>query len=146
MAATPYKSVNFSGEALSQAKFQQLANNGQWLFENTPRVRYSSFGGLLKDSNTKIISGKSPYTAVNADYARVAVYFGSFFTAGCKPNVTATVEVGGGLVRKVVSLTSLSGGGVDHTGFVAELFTVEAGTQNRLVEAGGFIHWQAIGY
>jgi len=144
MVATPYKPVVFSGEALSQAKLQQLANNQQWIFENTPRVRYSSTG-LVRDSGVKVMSGKSPFAVQSYDNQTGAVYFGSFFTAGCHPAITCTVETTGGWLRKYVSFRSFGAGTeVDHTGFIWHVVSHEDFADR--IEAPGWVHWIAVGY
>jgi len=146
MSATPYKPVNFSSESLSQTKLQQLANNQQWLFENTPRVRYSA-SGLTRDSGTKILSGKINYGTSPGDAVEMLVYFGNFFTAGCNPNVVITVQTNGGWLRKFGTIRSLQGlaAPIDHTGFIVHVTTHERAVPANF-EAGGWVHWQAVGY
>lgn len=146
MATTPYRPVTWTDETVSANKLAQMANNDQWLFENGAKFRYTS-NGLTRDSGLKIIAGKTPYGITGADAYGVLVYFGSFFSSGCKPIVTATIEHSGGWMRKYVSIRSLSGMGseVDHRGMYMEFSTHERTVTNN-IEAGGWFHWQAIGY
>lgn len=141
---SPYKPVSFTSESINQQKLQQLAVNDQWLFENTARIRYSA-NGLVRDSGLKIISGRTMHAVEpGRNFTYQNVYFGSFFSAGCKPVVTASVEVGSHRMhRNKISLQSLSGPGspLDHTGFMA-IVSTEA--TNDLV--AGAIHWIAVGY
>jgi hypothetical protein len=147
MAATPYKPVVFSSESLSQAKLQQLANNQQWLFENTPRTRYVG-NGLTRDSSIKMMSGKISHGTAQVDYLDVPVYFGSFFTAGCRPIVVATVEGYTYGLRHYTQTRGLSNGEIDHTGFIAHVVSHELvnNTSTNWIKGTGWVHWTAVGY
>lgn len=145
MAATPYKPVSFTSESVTQQKLQQMANNDQWLFENTPRLRYS-VNELTRDGGIKMISGKTVYSQVDREYLDVFVYFGSFFTGGCKPIVTATVEHAGGGGRRLATIRG-HGGEIDHRGFIAHVTTqADYPGAFRNFDSGGWLHWQAVGY
>jgi hypothetical protein len=144
MAATPYKPVTWNGEPITLLKLNQMANNDQFLFENTPRVRYSAMG-LTRDTATKVLAGKTPYPVSQADWVRVQIPFSSFFTAGCKPVVVATVESAGD-ERRVVSTHGIAGWGtaIDNNGFEAHVWS--AGSGSPAISQGGFINWTAVGY
>lgn len=146
MAASPYKPVSFTSESISQYKLQQLANNSQWLFENSPRMRYLA-NGLRRDAGLKIIAGKSGYSARNSRATAVVVHFGSFFSAGCQPVVTCVVQAGGFWLRKYITVNSLNGisAPIDHSGFIAHITSYED-RPNDHIEAHGWVHWHAIGY
>jgi hypothetical protein len=141
MPATPYKPVSWNGEPLSVAKLQQMTSNDQWLFENSPRIRYS-VNGLTRDNGIKIISGKTFFAPAPIQHDYLDIYFGNFFSAGSHPVVTAVVEAGtGGLGRKHVTINGF-GGEIDHRGFRAAVYTYEAPN----LDVGGWCHWTAIGY
>lgn len=146
MATTPYKPVSFTSESISQTKLQQMANNEQWLFENMAKMRYAT-QALTRDAGVRVISGKTPFgtTTGGASAIDTHIYFGSFFTAGCKPVVTGMVETTGPHLRKLITIRGF-GGEVDHRGFVAHLSTQEFPGVPVNIEASGWIHWQAIGY
>lgn len=151
MAQNNFVPVSWNGESISTDKLNQMANNEQFLFDRTPLVRYAYQGkqNIVRDNSAKVMSGKTPFPpATNQDNVAILVYFGSFFSAGCHPIVTAVIETGGPLARKVMSIRSLGGVGqeIGINGFVADIFTVEAGTQNHFVETGGWVHWTATGY
>lgn len=145
VGAAPYKPVTFNSESLSQAKLQQMANNMQWLFENNPRVRYLPPGGSPRDAGLKIMYGKAPFPIWASGVYDAFIYFGSFFSAGCKPIVTTSLEVTGSRGAKANTIRGL-GGEIDYRGFVARVFTVERPGVPTDIEAGGWIHWQAAGY
>lgn len=143
MAANDYKPVSWNGEPITNLKLNQMANNTQYLFERAPRIRYSG-AGLTRDTALKIISGKSPFPIkTNMDWVDTNIYFGSFFSAGCKPVVVATVETTGGWLRKYVSLRGF-GGEIDHTGFIAHVVTHESFADH--INSVGWVHWTATGY
>lgn len=142
MTATPYKPVSFGSESLELSKLQQMASNDQWLFENSTKVRYRS-GDLIRDGGGKIIAGKTPYAAQSNNYLYLPVYFGSFFSVGCKPVVTITNEPGvGGHRNKVVIVGFSNGQEIDQRGFTAVISTEAVAT----IGASGFLHWIAAGY
>lgn len=146
MAATPYKPTTFTNDALTRDKLLQMANNDQWLFENLTKVRYSA-NGLVRDTGVKIIAGKTPYAAVGADYQYISIHFGSFFSAGCRPVVTGSVQPGGVRKRINFSVTGLGGTSSepDNSGFMAVLWTTER-VVGTTIDASGMVHWQAVGY
>lgn len=145
MAQNEYKPITFNGEALTTNKLNQLANNSQFLFDRTPRVRYAS-GNLVRDNAVKVLAGKTAFPVKKtADWANINVYFGNFFTAGSHPIVTVTPEVTGAWMRKFAVVKGFNGE-IDHTGFLCQIICQESIPGNGWIEAGGWVHWQAVGY
>lgn len=144
MAASPYRQTSFNDKSLTVDKLNQLANNDQWLFENSPRMRYNYLNTVVRDNGLKIIAGKTPWGTTPGDALEVAVYFGSFFTASCRPIVNVTVETTGGWQRKYAIIRGL-GGEVDYRGFIAHMATHERWVANN-IEAPGWFHWTAVGF
>lgn len=148
MAATPYRPVAFNDKSLTKEKLEQTSNNIQWLFENSPKMRYNyANGALVRDNGLKIIAGKTWFGAVpGRDWADSWIYFGNFFSAACKPIVTATIETTGWRLRKFVTIRSVSGAAeVDHRGFICHISDHET-VVTPTIEAGGWVHWQAVGF
>lgn len=145
MAATPYVPVSFTSEQVTQQKLQQMANNDQWLFENAAKIRYNA-AGIVRDTQVKIIAGKSPYPAVpDQEATSINIYFGSFFSASCKPIVVATVDPTYG--RKLCTINSLSDGAeTDYRGFRAHIWAKETAIVPDRLNYPGFVHWIAVGY
>lgn len=145
MAATPYRPISWTDKNLTQEKLQQLSNNDQWLFENSPRLRYNYQNGLIvRDNGLKIIVGKTAYGTRASDAVDIHVYFGSFFSAACKPVISISVETTGAWLRKRVTIRGI-GGEIDYRGFVAHLSTDEPYVAKN-IEAPGWIHWHAAGF
>lgn len=142
---TPYRPISWNDQSLSVPKLQQMANNDQWLFENTPRMRYS-VDGNVRDSGLKIIAGKVGYGRSGNDWTDFNVYFGSFFSAACKPVVVATVEIGGNGKRKLANIEGF-GGTIDYRGFHGFVTTQENPNLGTFpVDHPSYVHWIAIGY
>lgn len=144
MAMNDFVPMSWNGEPVSTDKLNQMCNNSQYLFDRSPRIRYS-VSGITRDTGLKVIAGKTAFAPdTTHDYVNVPIYFGSYFTAGSHPSVTATVEIVGGSWRKYVSIQGLSGSEIDQTGFVAQVVAKENTLTNVL--QGGWVHWQAVGY
>lgn len=140
MTQNEFKPTTFNGEPLTTAKLNQVANNVQYLFERSPRLRYTG-GGITRDNALKVITGKTAFTAANVQWVTTPIYFGSYFTAGCRPSVVCQVEPGGLLRRKEVTIIGFNGQ-VDHTGFQAIVYTSETNK----IDKAGWIHWIATGF
>lgn len=141
MAATPYQPTSWTSEPVTQAKLQQMSNNDQWLFENMPKIRYTN-SGIIKDTGVKMIVGKTPFAASTINVTHVTVNFGNFFSPGCHPIVTATIEAGVNAASVARTHAVLFGNGNIATGFDAAI----AGDTYRYISNGGWLHWQAVGY
>lgn len=144
MAVNDFVPMSWNGEPITTDKLNQMCNNSQYLFDRSPRIRYA-VNAIIRDTGLKVLAGKTPFPPDTAhDYVNVPIYFGSFFTAGCHPSVTATVEIVGGNWRKYVSIQGLTGAEIDQTGFMAQVVAKENTVINIL--NGGWVHWQAVGY
>lgn len=140
---TPFKPVSVNNELLTQDKVQQIANNTQWLFDNTPRLRYA-VSGLTRDTGLKLLAGKAAHGIINTqNWLHGQIQFGSFFSANCKPIVTIGLEGQNGILhRNSIIIYPLAGTEIDNTGFgYVVQNTIYGG-----ISATGWIHYQAIGY
>lgn len=143
---TPYSDVTFENEQPTRAKFQKLATNQRWLFENTPKIRYSG-AGLTRDVGLKIIAGKTPYSPSTTDYLDLPVFFGTFFTVGCNPIVVAVVADSVSGRRRRLDVRAHGGPAIDHIGFIAHVVAAYQKTGiNQTINSSGWVHWIAVGY
>lgn len=133
--------MSWNGEPITTDKLNQMCNNSQYLFDRSPRIRYAG-PQFTRDTGLKVIAGKTPYPVVQANYIYLPVYFGSFFSSGCNPIVTATVEAPSGGHRNRVMAYGLSGGAIDNIGFQAVVTTEAVPT----LGPAGWVHWIAVGY
>lgn len=144
MSTSDYNPVSWNGEPITTAKLNQMCNNTQWIFDRMPKIRYAS-NNINRETTIKVLAGWTPFPPdTTHDYVNVDISFGSYFTAGCHPVITATVEISGGAWRKYVSIQGLGGQQTDNTGFRAQVVSHEATVQN--ITQGGWIHWTAVGY
>jgi hypothetical protein len=137
MAANEYKPVSWNGEAITNTKLNQMANNTQFLFERAPRIRWTS-AGLTKDTGIKVLAGKVPITTTTNNYCYLPIYFGTYFTPGCKPILSGGLEAGNHRSHVVFQPFANE---LDHTGMTAVVAN-EAET----LYAPGFVHYMVIGY
>ncbi len=139
MAYTP---VDLNSELLTSTKLKQMAANDQWLFENMLRVRYYITNGVVRDNGVKMIAGKSTIPGVGGrDYQYYNVSFNNFFTVGCKPIVTATLESQGGTGHRTNLVIQGLTGEIDSAGFRA---IMSSDTYTSL--SSMWLNWHAVGY
>lgn len=143
MPTTDFQPISFNGEPLTNDKLNQMCNNEQYLFDRATKIRYS-VNGLIRETGLKVLAGKTPFPARrDANFIYVNVSFGNFFTAGCHPVVTATVEAtSGSLHRSKVVLQKQGSSDIDNAGFVA----VVTGDTYAYLAVGGWVHWTAVGF
>jgi hypothetical protein len=118
MTATPFKAISFSpGEILTRAKLNQMTNNEQWLFENILQGQYNAHY-IKRTSGLKLAAGIATFAVTTKGGRSVNVYFGSFFSVGCKPIVVGQAA-GHGSGRLICAVTGpgANNNWPDHTGF-----------------------------
>jgi hypothetical protein len=149
LAATPYKPISFSpNEFLTRAKLNAMTNNDQWLFENTIRGSYSAHN-IRRSAGIKIAAGVATFAPTTTGGRWVPIYFGSFFSVGCRPVVVAT-PTGNGSGRLLCAVTSLNANAsafADHVGF-AMWMTPDAGVTASLARIYRTVYgsWIAVGW
>jgi hypothetical protein len=144
MAQNDFVPTSWNGETITTDKLNQMCNNTQYLYDRSPRIRYAT-SGLTRDTGLKLLAGKTPYGPVNADHTTVSIYFGTFFSAGCRPVVTAVVGDSTSGLRKFCTVLGFNGE-IDNTGFMAHVSSHEPSWANQVIYSGGWIHWTAVGY
>jgi hypothetical protein len=145
MVSTNYDPVSWTSGPITTNALQQMANNDQWIYENMPRMVYYS-PSINRSSGLKIASGRTTFGSSHLMYKDVTVYFGNFFTAGCKPVVVATVHSFGGQ-RQLATVRGLGNAhAIDNRGFISQISSQEnyPHAVNRI--AGGILNWIAVGY
>jgi len=135
------------GEVISQKKMNQIVNNVDFLYGQKIKVRYRAHE-LTRTTGVRIAAGKHPIgPAPKSGVMNRDIYFGNFFTTGCRPVVNATLaQVSRG--RSFITITGVGGNGMhpSHSGFRAVVAhqTVPGKTFN--YPRALWIHWQAFGY
>jgi hypothetical protein len=146
LSATPYKSVSWAdNEPIFTSKLNTMTNNDQWLFENTPRMVYSSYGGAGKrSSQLKIAAGVLTVGANGQNVQTARQLFGSFFSTACKP-VVVTSLAHQGEVRLHWGIKGISTTYVDSRGFDVLMGADVTGKWTHMTKTF-WIHWIAVGF
>jgi hypothetical protein len=142
MTATPYKPISWNArELISDDKMAQLANNSQWLFENTPRTNYNAYG-VARATGVKIACGIQIFAASKVAYQTRPVYFNNFFSAAAHPVVTTGII---GFQRRIFCI--INGLGVLHPDNRGFEITVEAESASvNKIERAFYVTWMAMGF
>lgn len=142
MTATPYKPISWNPrELISADKMAQLANNSQWLFENTPRTNYNAYG-VARTTGVKIAAGIQIFGASKVAYQTKPVYFNNFFSAAAHPVVTTGV-----ISFQRRTFVICNGLGVlhpDNRGFEITVECESAGATK--IERAFYVTWMAMGF
>lgn len=145
MSATPYTTVSWNDmEITSTDKLNQMTNNDQWLFENTPRAYYNTTG-VARSSGVKILAGIATLAPVATSYTSLQISFGTFFTTGCVPVCTL------GLMtyprfRMSVSFTGIGQVQPDSRGINVRVASTEPISTNQKIDNTVQINYIAIGW
>lgn len=146
MATSQYDPVEWTQGPVSLDGLQQMSNNDQYMFDNMPKMLYSS-AGLFRSSGLKISSGRTAYGTKAATWIDITTYFGNFFSVGCNPVVVTTVHSWHGL-RKFTTVRGLGNAeSIDSRGFICQISSHENTTGPKAdIITGGFLNWVAVGY
>ena len=142
-----FKAINWTpNEKLAQTKTDQMADNQDWLYNNTPRAIYTLPGGIRRVEGVKIASGRVIVAKrTKTDTAYVGVRFGNFFTTSCQPIVTT------GIVSDFQTriFCTIHGIGVlhpDYRGFNVGVNIAAQIKKNDNIAKSFYVTWQAMGY
>lgn len=146
MATTRYKPTSWSiGEQLAREKLNQMTSNDQYLFENQPNAFYNAHG-IKKTTGLKIMAGYTVIRGGKSRHYEREVYFGNFFSVGCKP-----IIVTGLVIQKQSRIHCILRGlrgeyWPDHRGFTAVVDTDEINPKTNYFHYGVNVQFLAIGY
>lgn len=143
MTATPYKSTGWSDdEAVYTDKLAQMANNDQWLYENTPQMNFTTYG-IKKTSGLKIMAGIAILPVTSTAYSHTTYNFGTFFTSGCTPVIAYGLQRAGSHFAFHVAMKGIDGWTPDHRGFYLDGWCPIAGNT---FFAPLYVHFIAVGW
>lgn len=147
MAVTPFRAVNFQPNALlTEELLDQLASNQNYLYQMTPRAKYT-MGGNNRTEGIKLLSGRTLIAATKNNTQAASVGFGNFFSAGSLPNV-AIAPVSNYGRRYFVTICGFGGNmNIDNRGF-SMFVALDAQTvkKNDKIARSFYISWIAMGY
>lgn len=146
MATTPYKPTSWGiGEQITREKLNLMTSNDQYLFENQPNAFYNAHG-IKKTTGLKIMAGYTVIRSGKSRHYEREVYFGNFFSVGCKP-----IIVTGLVIQKQSRIHCVLRGlrgeyWPDHRGFTAVVDTDEINPKTNYFHYGVNVQFLAIGY
>jgi hypothetical protein len=93
MSVSEYAPVTWSdGDGMDTVKLQQMVDNTRILYENTPSMQINSHG-VVKESGLRIFATTVQMPTSSENNVKKTIYFGNFFSPGCKPIVTIGFNV-----------------------------------------------------
>jgi hypothetical protein len=142
-----FKAINWTpNELMGETKTDQLADNAEWLYQNTPRAIYTLPGGLRRVEGVKIASGRVLIAKrTKADSATASVRFGNFFSTRCQPIITTGIVA----EHQTKIFATISGIGMlqpDHRGFSVGVNIAAESKKNDKIARSFYVTWQAMGY
>lgn len=142
-----FKAVNWSpNELLAEAKTDQMGDNAEYLFNNTPRAVYTLPGGLRRAQGVKIAAGRVLIARrLKSDSASATVRFGNFFTANCEPVITTGI-VSEGQAKIFCVINGIGQLQPDNTGFQVGVNIAAETKKSDIIAHSFYISWQAMGY
>lgn len=142
-----FKAVNWTpNELLAEAKTDQMGDNADYLFANTPRAIYTLPGGLRRAQGVKIASGRVLISKdPKSDSASATVRFGNFFTANCDPIITTGI-VSEGQAKIFCVINGIGQLQPDNTGFQVGVNIAAESKKKDKISYSFYIAWQAMGY
>jgi hypothetical protein len=145
MPTLPYKVISWNPyELITEDKMNQDAYNVHWLYENTPRVIYTS-PSVNRTQGIKIACGRVEFTKKNDDEDERNISFGGFFSNGCHPVVTVSVTSPG--QRKIFAVTSgLNQLHPNENGFKIKIEVAAQANKVDKIKKAFWVHWIAMGY
>jgi hypothetical protein len=145
MAATPYRAMTFMPyDLISTDTMNQEVANIQWLFENTPRVLYTT-PALKRAEGVKIACGKVAFQKRKSDTAQETVDFGNFFSRNCNPSIT-TGTMSNGQRKIFVVYSGLHGLQPNHQGFRLMVEIAADKKKKDKIAKQFWVSWIAMGY
>lgn len=147
MAVDSFQSVNWGEEEVTPAKLNAMNSNDEWLYHHLPYVKYSGYGGLTRDIQTKIGSGVITIPRSKRAHQDLKVEFNGLFTTNCKPIIVCgftthyvsrmTATVWGFRGRGYVPL---------HDGFNVTVCATEMDKENNWFQRTSYLNWIAVGW
>jgi hypothetical protein len=146
LPATPYKATSWSGdEPIYKDKLNQMTNNDQWLYENTPRMSFNTYG-IKRTNGIKIMAAICVVPTNKSANSTATFEFGTFFSSGCKPVIVTGTQPTSGRGRLHCMIRGISSNYPDHRGFKATVSADEIGGTNNVIDAKVYVHFVAIGW
>lgn len=145
MPASPYKATTWGDEPVYKDKLNQMVNNDQWIYENMPRVNFSTYG-IKRTNGIKVLAGIAIAPAALSVNSKTTYNFGTFFSSGCKPVIVTGTQPTSGRGRYHVVFRGIGTPYPDHRGMEVTASTDELVAKNNVMDARVYVHFVAIGW
>lgn len=130
---------------LGESKTDQMTDNAEWLFYNTPRAIYTA-EKLTRSEGVKIAAGRVIVAKrAKSDSANVRVNFGNFFTARCEPIITTGI-VSAHQTRIFATIRGIGKLQPDNRGFLVGVNIAAESKRADKIAHSFYVTWQAVGY
>lgn len=144
---TQYRDVSWGDdEEITADKLNQMTTNEKYLLERIMPHQYQAYG-ITKTSGLKIACGIVSVGPYAGRQMSKVIYFGRFFTVGCRPIVLAS-HATPSQFRTFVSCKGVGANNMrpDHNGFQVVLNADPLTTTTNYFPTAQHIHWLSIGY
>lgn len=141
-----FRAINWTpNEMVGERKMDQLAENSDWLYQNTPRAIYTLPGGIRRPEGVKLASGRIVIGKSNDVTVTASVRFGNYFSTQCEPLITTGI-VNEGQPRIFCVYSGLNRMLPDHRGFEVKVHIAAGKDENKKISKTFYVAWQAMGY
>lgn len=141
----PYTHVSWTKEPITTDKLNAMAANDQWLFESAPTVYYNAYGNTVV-KGLKFAAGLVYFGASKNDRQQKTISFGSYFSAGCRPIVTATYSSLTEVHLHVNVKSWEENFTIDNRGFNVHVYANNPVATKNYFPGPVYVHWLALGY
>jgi hypothetical protein len=115
MAAQGFTPTTWTNEPVSSAKLNQMAQNDQWLYENSVKFDYN-VSGICRSSGLKIAVAYIYCPANGGRYSESTFFFGDFFTPGTNPVIVGGNFGSGRIIDTWIGFRGIDQWLPDHRG------------------------------
>lgn len=145
MAVGSYTPISWQpGELITEYKMDAIGQNMEYLNERSVKGLYNAHNANVRN-NVKIAAGVATIEPDANGVVGKDVYFGDFFTTGCRPVVVGTI-VSDSVRRVHMTQFGLAGLWPDHNGVRFAIRVDEYNTANNAITKSIFVNWIALGY
>lgn len=142
-----FRAINWTpNEQIGERKMDQMADNSEWLYRNTPRAIYTLPGGIRRVEGVKMASGRAIITKRDRDSATVEVRFGNYFSSRCEPNITTGIVSANSQGRVFCVVHGIGRLIPDNRGFQVGVNIAATTKKLDKIAQTMYVTWQAMGY
>lgn len=134
-------------DTITPEKLNAMGSNDKYLLQRVLPAQYQAYG-LKKNDGIKIASGIQNFAASTGRTMTKDIYYGGYFSEGCRPSIQATCAVTDS--HRTFCVIQAIGAGIlrpDHNGFRVVLNADPLDDKTKTYfPTIVHVHWMAIGY